>query len=214
MSTPVRTSDDLSMGYPSHYQYTPCPSTSTLSLDSLYVPRCPEGRGTFYQEDEVSKINVFAPEPLFLTPSILPELFSEGLDFSKQCKLASALEFSRSIRLMHVLIYQVTWIPVRSPDCDDIFDKNFIVIRTINEGLFSSVHLVKRRLASDKYALKRSTLPSTGVSSALNGMNEARILALLGHHKNIIEHYFLWVQNGYCCILTKVYSRELVYLPP
>ena len=65
--------------------------------------------------------------------------------------------------------------------------ENFEIIKDIENGSFGVVFLVKRKLDSKIYALKRVNLTNLSSKERINSLNEIRFLSSISH-QNIISY--------------------------
>ena len=65
--------------------------------------------------------------------------------------------------------------------------ENFEIIKDIGSGSFGVVFLVKRKLDSKIYALKRVNLTNLSSKERINSLNEIRFLSSISH-QNIISY--------------------------
>lgn len=80
------------------------------------------------------------------------------------------------------------------------YEKEFVELKLIGEGVFGLVYQCLNRLDGCIYAIKRSIKPVAGSSFEKTSLNEVYAHAVLGKHDNVVRYYSAWAENNHMLI--------------
>ena len=80
------------------------------------------------------------------------------------------------------------------------YEKEFVELKLVGEGVFGLVYQCLNRLDGCIYAIKRSIKPVAGSSFEKTSLNEVYAHAVLGKHDNVVRYYSAWAENNHMLI--------------
>lgn len=80
------------------------------------------------------------------------------------------------------------------------YEKEFVELKLIGEGVFGLAYQCLNRLDGCIYAIKRSIKPVAGSSFEKTSLNEVYAHAVLGKHDNVVRYYSAWAENNHMLI--------------
>lgn len=80
------------------------------------------------------------------------------------------------------------------------YEKEFVELRLLGEGVFGLVYQCLNRLDGCIYAIKRSIKPVAGSAFEKTSLNEVYAHAVLGKHDNVVRYYSAWAENNHMLI--------------
>lgn len=80
------------------------------------------------------------------------------------------------------------------------YEKEFVELKLLGEGVFGLVYQCLNRLDGCIYAIKRSIKPVAGSAFEKTSLNEVYAHAVLGKHDNVVRYYSAWAENNHMLI--------------